>query len=279
MIEITTPVGRLVGGHPMVGNPQKDEKTGLPRMNADNTPQVQFYVGLAIPKGTEQSWNQTPWGQQIYNEALASFPNGEHGMAAFSWKVVDGDSQIPNKKMKKPCDREGYPGHWIIHASNGFAIKAYHRGNYEPTQQIQRKEEIKTGDYCRLVLSVKGNGAVPPNTPGVYINPSMFELYQAGIEIVSENAADPMATFGATAAQLPAGAMVDPNVPAMQQQAPAPTPGTVAPAPDFAAGPAGPGAPQAPVIKYTTADGGQWTREQLLAANYNEQQIAALPHT
>ena len=36
------------------------------------------------------------------------------------------------------------------------------------------------GDYCRLVISIKGNGAIAPNTPGVYVNPSMFELYQAG---------------------------------------------------------------------------------------------------
>ena len=296
MIEITTPVGRLVGGHPMVINPVIDDKTNLPKMQKDGvTPAVQYYIGLAIPKGAETDWKQTEWGAAIYNEALTAFPNGEHAMPAFSWKITDGDSQVPNKNMNIPANREGYPGHWIINAQNGFAVKSYRLGKYNPmTDQIQRKEEVKKGDYCRLVISVKGNGAAPPLTPGVYMNPMMFELYQAGVEIISENEPDAQATFGATAAALPAGALVDTNVQPPQGAAPppvgnpaitqAPTPGTVAPAPEFLNPP--PGAPAAPAPTPPPAapadfsvnvNGQVCLASALKAANWSDEQIAGLP--
>ena len=153
MIELTTPVGRLVGGHPMVGHAVKDDLTKLPKMQADGvTPQVQYYCGLAIAKGAETHWNQTEWGAKIWAEAVAAWPNGEYNHPAFSGKITDGDSQVPNKKMRTPASREGYPGHWVINAANGYPIKSYHRGMYDPTQVIQQKEAIKTGDYCRVVI-------------------------------------------------------------------------------------------------------------------------------
>ena len=231
MLEITTPVGRLVSGHPMVSHPVTDDKTGLPKMQRDNvTPQVSFYFGLAIQKGTEKHWNQTEWGAKIWNEGLAAWPSGEYQQVGFSWKITDGDSTVPNKKMKKPCDREGYPGHWVIHVSNGFPVKCFNRGNYEPTQQIQQKEMIKPGDYCRAVITVASNKST--QTAGMYLNPALFEMYQAGIEIQTESSVDAASTLGATAGQLPAGAMVDPNVPA-QQPAPMgqPAPAMQQPAP------------------------------------------------
>ena len=283
MIELTTPVGRLVGGHPMVIRANTDDKTKLPKMQKDGvTPSTSVYIGLAIPKGTEQHWNQTEWGAKIWNEALTSFPNGEHQMDAFSWKVTDGDSQKPNKVMKKPCDREGYPGHWVINASTGLGVpKCYNVGKYNPlTDLIQQKEMIKPGDYARLVLSVKGNDAVPPNTPGIYLNPVIFELYQPGQQIILESEPDAQAALGTVQGQLPAGALVDTNIPANTAAAPA-----QANAPAPANVPATPGnAPAAPAtdiltpveVKYQTADG-QWTEAQLLAAGYQLAQIAALP--
>ncbi len=280
-VEITSPVGRLVGGHPMVSHPVTDDITKLPKMQRDGvTPQIQFYVGIAIPKGVEVHWKDTEWGAKIYAEALASWPNGEHQQPTFSWKIVDGDSQVPNKRMKKPCDREGYPGHWVIHCSNGFAIKSYHLGKYNPmTDLIQQKEAIKTGDYCRVVFSVKSNNST--QTAGMYVNPSLFELYQAGIAIISENEPDAQATLGAVQGQLPTGALVDTNIPAAQPgMAPAAQPG-MAPAAQPGMAPAAPAMDfvQGPVdVKYTTSDGGQWTEAQLLQAGYTAQQIAVLPH-
>jgi len=42
---------------------------------------------------------------------------------AFSWKVTDGDSPLPNKKGKRPCDQTGYAGHWVIWFSQGWLPK------------------------------------------------------------------------------------------------------------------------------------------------------------
>ena len=297
MIELTTPVGRVVGGHPMVQRANKDDKTGLPKMQQDGiTPSMSTYVGLAIPKGTEQHWNQTEWGAKIWNEALAAWPNGEYQQPTFSWKVTDGDSQIPNKKMKKPCDREGYPGHWVIQASTGLgAVKCYNVGKYNPlTDLIQQKEMIKPGDYARLVLTVKSNDST--QTAGLYLNPTIFELYQPGQAIILENEPDAAGTLGATAAQLPAGALIDTNVPAQQPAAPgmAPpaTPGAPAmqgtppiqqpPAQQLGMAPATPGtapiAPatdllQPPPIQMYLVDGVQYTGEQLKGFGWNDQQI------
>ena len=45
MSEIKLPVGRLVGGHPMVQHPQMDDKTGQPKTFKDNvTPLMSIYV-------------------------------------------------------------------------------------------------------------------------------------------------------------------------------------------------------------------------------------------
>jgi hypothetical protein len=299
MIDITTPVGRLVSGHPMVSHPVIDDKTKLPKLAHDGTPRIEFYVAIAIPKGAEQHWNQTEWGQQIYNEGVAGWPNGEHGAPNFAWKITDGDSQVPNKNGKKPCEREGWAGHWIIGAKNGFAINCYRLGAYNPvTDQLQTKEAIKCGDYIRLVLNVKGNA--PSQSPGVYINPTMCELYQAGVAIVSENAPDPSATFGAVQGVLPQGAQVDANVPATQPGAMAtppanatvmaagavpqsvinnpgmgapPAPGTaVAPAPDILTPPA-----PAQADYNININGQVYSHAALIAQGWTEEQLMGYP--
>ena len=283
-IEILSPIGRLVGGHPMDPRVVTDDKTNQPKMQQDGvTPRTEAYVGLAVAKAGETHWNQTEWGQKIHAAAVRDWPNGEHGAATFAWKVTDGDSQVPNKKGKKPCDREGYPGHWIINCSTGIAIKCYHVGRYDATQQIQNKNEIKPGDYARVLINCRGNN--PSQSPGVYLNPALFELARAGIAIQLDSGPDAGAAFGASTGQLPAGAMVDPNVTApatagpgpAAAPAPATAPAPTAPATDYTNVPAGPGAPAAPAeVKYVTSDG-QWTEAQLLNAGFTAAAIAALP--
>ena len=98
-IEILTPVGRIVGGHPMTQHEVMDQVTNQPRLMANGNKLMQSYVGLAIAKGQETHWNQTEWGQKIYQQAVTDWPNGEHGSPTFAWKITDGDSQIPNKKL------------------------------------------------------------------------------------------------------------------------------------------------------------------------------------
>lgn len=291
--EIMTPVGRMVQGHPMVLNPVID-KHGQPKLNKRNEPQQQCFVGLAIPKGSEQHWNQTPWGQQIWNAGVAAWPRGEYNAPTFAWKITDGDSTVPNKKGKVPAEREGFPGHWVIGASNGFVPDCFADRNY--STQVIRKERFKTGDYARLVISVKGNEST--DSPGVYINMNGFELVQAGPEIVTSTF-DAQSTFGAQAAALPAGALTDPNVggAATAQQplanvANSAPQTTVAPAassvanPDQAgnaapppppAGNAAPPPPPEPAHDFLLVNGQKYTADALRGAGYSDAQIAALP--
>lgn len=284
--EILTPVGRIVQGHPMEIRNVFDDN-GHPKMTKAGQQQQSVFVALAIPKGNEQQWQQTEWGQQIWAAGQASWPAGEWQAPTFAWKITDGDSQVPNKKGKRPCDQEGFPGHWIINASNGFAPNCFAHQNY--TQQVMRKETFKTGDYVRLIITAKGNGPSP--SPGVYVNLEGCELVQAGQAIISASSIDAQATFGAVAAQLPAGAQIDPNIPAgtgtaqpaPQQMAPAASSAlaqTTAPAassapPPAPAGNAAPPPAPEPAHDFLTVNGQQFTAQQLRDAGWNEQQIAA----
>lgn len=296
-IEVTTPVGRLVGGHPMVQEVVKDDKTGLPKMQADGvTQRTSAFFALAIPKGSESAWWETPWGQKIYQAGVSGFPNGAYQRLDFAWKVEDGDSTIPNKRNRRNCDREGYAGHWILRMSTGLTVRCYHDGKFAPHEQIQQKEAIKAGDYGRAALLVKANGS--DQSPGVYLNPDMFALTRAGIEIQLGEQRDASEAF-AQPAEMPANAQIDPNVGATPPPAagttPPPAPGTtpppaatgaVQPAPDFANGPAAPTAPAAgatpppapePEPMYYDANGnGPFPKAALVQAGYTEAHFATL---
>ena len=258
--------GRLVNGHPMTRRPvtKKNPQTHVEEPLLDQLGQqvTDVYFAVAIPKAGSVDWKLTAWGAPIAARAVADWPNGEHLAPAFSWKIIDGDSAVPNQKGKKPCEREGWAGHWVVHCSTRFACRSFHVGKYDPTQQIQVENEIKTGDYCRALLGVKGNN--PSQSPGIYTNPQLFELSRAGTPIVGEGGPSAADAFGggAPVAAAPVAA----------------APVAAAPAPDLLQpGQAAP-APAAPVeVKYMTPDGGQWTEAQLIAAGYNAQQVAALP--
>lgn len=171
---------------------------------------MSFFIAVAIAKGVEQHWNQTDWGQQIQQTAVAVWPNGEHGSPNFAWKMTDGDSPVPNKKGNKPCDQEGMPGHWIINISSCFPYSCFHAGKYQPHEAIQNKNEIKCGDYVRVQVEIKGNEST--DSPGVYINPMLLELSRAGTQIISQNAPDANDAFGTTQAVLPGNAQVDASI-------------------------------------------------------------------
>lgn len=234
-VEFMFPVGRLVSGHPMFPSQVMDNKVKppVPLKDAQGQPVTERYIGVAITKGTETHWDQTAWGQQIYAAAqdpVEGYVNGEIQRADFSWKIVDGDSTIPNKKGNKPCDQEGYKGCWVVHMTTRIPYACHHVGRYDPAQAIQNKDEIKRGDYCRVYVTVKGNK--PSDSPGVYINPQKFELSRAGIEIVSQNAGPSAAdVFGGSAPELPPGAAVDASVQTPAHTTTTPPPGTHTPPP------------------------------------------------
>jgi hypothetical protein len=260
----------------MVAAAVTDQKTGAPKFQQDGvTPRTESYLGVAIPKGPEQHWNQTEWGAAIWNKAATDWPRGESGAPSFAWKITDGDSQIPNKRGRKPCEREGYPGHWVLQLSTGLPIKCYHAGKYEPIHQIQDKNEIKPGDYCRVLVSVRGNG--PSESPGMYLNPHLFELSRAGVEIILDTGPSAADVFGGAAPQIPAGAQTAP-VPQTVVQ-PAPVPQTVVqPAPDFLNPPgATTPPPAAPAQAMRLVNGQAYSEDALRAGGWDDAQIHALP--
>jgi hypothetical protein len=214
-VNFTTPVGRLVMGS--LYKPQTTDADGKPLTvkNGPNVgqPTVRYFFALAVPKNPgEQHFASTEWGQKIWAAGHAGFPQGQANSPTFAWKVVDGDSQVPNSKGKKPCDREGYPGHWVISFSSGFPPKIYNR---DGTAAIVEPDAVKLGYFVQV------NGDVDANNnamkPGVYLNHNMVALSAYGPEIHS---GPDVAAAGFGAAALPPGASATP-VGGFTPQAPA----------------------------------------------------------
>jgi hypothetical protein len=220
-IKILLPLGRLVGGSLYKANETDAEGRPLVVKSGPNVgkPRVNYYVGYAIPKGLESHWNQTPWGSQIWNVGAQSFPN-VHQSLQFAWKIIDGDSQIPNKAGRKPCDLEGHKGRWIVKISGGFAPRVYRVEN-GAFVLCSEPDYVKCGYFVEAQISVAGNGSA--QQPGVYINHQMFCFRAYGPEIIL--AADP-SEVGFGAAPLPPGASLAPT-----PAAPLPPGASLAPTP------------------------------------------------
>ncbi len=274
MTEIVTPVGRIVQGSCFDANTKDGDGNPLVVKHGPNAgqPRVEYYIGLAIEK-------TNPDYPAMYNTILQvareSFPNlfdatgNPVSPDAVSLKIIDGDSQKPNKNGNRPCDREGFPGHWIVAFNNGFAPQCYTCDN-GVFNQTDDPNVIKRGYYVQVVATVKGNGS--NQNPGVYLNHSMVRLVAYGKEIITRP--DAATVFGAQpVTNLPAGATQTPTTPD----------NTVMPATDLlqpgGATPPPPPAPPSDAVLYQTPDGKTHTKEKLLNAGWGEAQIIALPTT
>ncbi len=202
--DLLTPVGRLVQGSLYNGQTTNAENKPLEYKTGPNAgqPRVDFYFALAIPKGSERHWMETPWGQKIYKVGQAGFPQGQYNSPSFAWKIVNGDSTEPNRVGKKPCDREGYPGHWVLNFTSAFAPSIY---NADGTQQLLEPNAVNLGDYIQVYGTVADNQS--QQQPGVYLNHSMVALAGYGTRIVL--GADPK-QVGFGQSPLPTGASLTP---------------------------------------------------------------------
>jgi hypothetical protein len=241
-VNITSPVGRIVMGS--LYDPSTTDAEGKPLVvktgpNAGQ-PRVNYFFALAIPKGAEPHWAHTPWGQQIWNVGNQAFPNVAQS-PAFAWKIEDGDSQIPNKKGRKPVDNEGWRGHWILKFSGGFAPKVYQQEGAGYVQ-VTQKDFCKPGYFVEVAFSVEGNGS--QSQPGVYLNHSMVCFRAYGQEITF---GPDVASAGFGAAPLPAGASMTPPAGAIPMpQAPAAAPALPGAPAGYAPPPVPAGVPQIP---------------------------------
>ena len=300
-IQKLSPVGRLIQGDAFSPSTTDAEGNPLVIKNGPNAgqPRVEYFMALAIPK-TDPAVNA--FIAEIQGVARTAFPtlhdpSGACIQPSFAFKMIDGDSMVPNKAGKIPAQREGFPGNWIFNFSGGYAPKVYTAGG---ASIIVNPEELKRGYFVRIYASINGNGSM--QQPGIYLNPSMVELIAYGEEIVS--GPDGQAVFGGAPApaQLPMGASATPMAPvgapiaqpapamapAMAQPAPAmaqPAPAMAqpamaqpamaqpAPAHDFVAGaPAQP----APAERMYTVQGVQYAESALRAQGWTDAQLATL---
>lgn len=248
-VDITTPVGRIVGGS--IYEASTTNRKGEPlvyKNGADkNKPRSEYWFTVAIPKTPADNghWANTPWGQQIWGVGHAAHPLVA-GLPGYSWKVSDGDDTSPNPKSTPPgkrnCDIEGWAGNWIVRLKGGIMPKVY---QLDPSGkglvQIVEPGFAKPGHYAQVFMQCEGNGA--SETPGVYLNP-VYVLWRAFGKELSFGPSLSAAQFDGSA-PLPPGASAIP----LASSAPAPSAGggsAQAPAPGHSSAPAAPGTPPAP---------------------------------
>jgi len=262
-LQMLFPPGRLVGGS--IGTPSTTNAEGEPLLyktgDKKGQPAKQWYLALAIPKTAgAQHWAQEAWGLPIWNRGHTDFPGGQGQLPSFAWKIEDGDSIIPNKKMKKNAEREGFPGNWIVKLSTMasepkcYTTMGVPAGN--PARAITAAE-IKTGYYVEIFASIDGNDDVGRN-PGIYINPDPTTA-PAPVQPVQPVALPPVVPQPVA----PPISTVPAPLPVPVQPAPAML-GTVAPPP--------PGAPTGPTM---TAKANGLTRESYLASGWTDELLRA----
>ena len=222
-INLTSPVGRLVQGDLYRGYTKDAEGKDLVYKNGADAGKARtnFFFALAIPKNPgETHWANTEWEQKILQVGAAAFPQ-MYQNPAFSWKVEDGDSNVPNKKGKVPSSNEGWKGNWIIKFSTSIAPKVFRAEG----AAFFETADVKCGYYVQVNFDVQGNES--SQNPGVYINPTMVCFRAPGQEIsFGPNVED--AGFGA--APLPAGVTAAPLPVALPSLAPVPSLPVAAPA-------------------------------------------------
>ena len=202
MQKLTFPVGRIVQGSLYARQPVKDDETNQPKLDkATGQPRTRCFFAVAIPKGAETHWNQTPWGQIVWADGMAG-DNLADRKRDFSWKVSDGDSTEYDKKNNRPCDKEGFPKSWIVRFSTEQSSPKLYSSLSGKVVEAIEKDEILTGYWVEVRGSVKFNGS--SKNPGLYCNPDMVCLRATDARIVS-SAGESVAEAGFGAAPLPAG--------------------------------------------------------------------------
>jgi hypothetical protein len=227
---------RLINGHPLkptkameqdrLGNwvEKKDKKTGLSydvyksdwafykvvppelanRLDADGKPDPV----LAFDK-------DTAWAAMV---AIASGGTGQLP-AKFSYKFYDGDVQNVkiNPSTGKPNPKEERAGCIVLTIESRVEAGTPHAWYWGGHGWMQMgADQLKTGDYCQLSLSLKHNGEI--QQPGCYVNLTGVNFVRGGVAIA--NAAikqvDPNAVFGMRA---PTGFVAPSAAPVVAPQA------------------------------------------------------------
>lgn len=212
----TTPVGRIVQGDPW--EPNLTDQDGKPRVYDRGPkmgqPKPQWFIAVAIAK-TDPAW--PAFYQMLLTEAATAWPslfpqgaNGPCALPTFSFKIIDGDDATPHIDAKsgkswRYCDKEGFPGHYVVKCSSGFAPKVYEEvpAGSGTFMEVTDKSRLKAGYYVRVAGQTSSNDQ--PTKPGIYVNLNMIQIVGQGPEIT--RGVDAATAFGgAGPAALPPGA-------------------------------------------------------------------------
>lgn len=197
----TTPIGRLVSGAPALFRTTNSQGEPLLYKSGVNIgqPKREYSIGVAFDK----TQSDVPaFIREIKDFAKSEWPqyfdaNSEPTLPAFSLKITDGDSTIPNKKGRRPCDTPEWAGCWVMWFSSDREPPCVLPG----ASSIIPATEIKTGYYVRVKGSTSKNTG---DTPGMYMNLEGVERSGFGPEISSRP--DPIEAFKeAPAAVVPQG--------------------------------------------------------------------------
>jgi hypothetical protein len=264
---IVYPVGRFIGGSLKDMHPRTEQDGKTPKRNAAGEVINACNFGVAIQK-TQADWRNEVWGQIMFGIGKAAEPT-LHLAAAFAWKIVDGDDARPNKNGKVPSQQEGYAGHWVIWFSQGW-LPTLCSADGSITLQ---PGAIMPGQYVQVQADVASNGAKPPQTPGLYLNPKAVALAADGPRIVSNDVDTTKSGFGGVA--LPAGALpLTPAIAAFAVAQPSVAavapPSMVAVTPNAAFMSVPPPPPAAAQAHTMTALAGGTSYEAMLAVGWND---------
>lgn len=186
--EITTPLGRVVWGHPLKPRHKTDNQNNK-LFNDDGSPVMEVAFGLAIP---QDQFAASVW-PAMAAEIGKGYPNGAPGN--FSYKMTQ-PHEIDNKG-KPYSEREGYAGHVVLAVATTLQPPAGFKFQNGAYMQIGA-DDIKCGDWVMVGLNFKVN--VPANrshTPSIYVNPLTVLLCYEGDAIAGSGfQADPNQMFG-----------------------------------------------------------------------------------
>jgi hypothetical protein len=205
-MDCTTPVGRIVAGHPTKPQPKKHQDgplKGKPMIGDDGQVVMEVFFAVAFSK---QDFATHIW-PTMAAEIATGYPSGVP--QRFSYKYVDGDTV--DSKGKPYAEREGYAGCHVLtitqRINGSFGVPPIFQLNPATNQYDQLSgDAIKCGDWVSVGINMKVNVATGTFTPSIYINPKAVELVAYGQQIVSRNAPDANELFGGRAHTLPPGA-------------------------------------------------------------------------
>lgn len=237
---ILFPPARVVQGdlyEPQTEDQQGNKLTVKTGQNAGQE-RVNYFFTIAIPKAGEAAWYHSAWGQKIYGLARSWWPTlfdaaGNCLHPRFSWKVSDGDDTTPNPdaQMRRNCDREGFPGCWIVRLSSGYATRILDSSG----APMLTPGAVKRGFWVEVWASLNTNGNT--QKPGIYVNHQYVAFRAPDKEIIS--GPDPR-SLGFGKAALPPGVSAAPVAGANLPQGIPGVPGVPAGVPGLPAGiPAG----------------------------------------